>query len=397
MEVLDSGVLSQFLGAWGDDFGGGPRVKACEGAFAEKLGAAHAISVNSATTALETAVAATGIAPGDEVVVSPYTMTASAACVVAQGAIPVFADIEDRTYGLDPDSVAARITERTTGIVVPHIFGHPARMEGLLELAERHGLVLIEDAAQSIGSTWRGRQTGTIGAAGVLSLNYHKIIHSGEGGMILTADDRVAEKARLVRNHGETVVEDAGVDDIVNTLGSNYRMTEIEAAIAAEQLKKLDGLLETRRRLAAYLTERLSEVPGLVTPVVEPDCTHSWYLYVVRLDEAALERAARPAIARALQAEGIPIVEGYVKPLYLQPMYQRRIARGPDGAPWTDARWQGQVSYEKGICPVVERCHEREVLFTDVCRTPLTEADMDDVVEAFVKVMGALDTLPAAS
>ena len=260
LEVLESGVLSQFLGEWSEDFMGGPRVRACEEAFAQRLGAEHAVAVNSATTGLHVALAAAGIGPGDEVIVSPYTMSASAAVIVLQNAIPVFADIEDETFGLDPASVEERVTEHTRALMVTHLFGHPARVDGLLEIARRYNLVIVEDAAQSIGATWNGRETGAIGTAGVLSLNYHKIVHSGEGGIVLTDDPQIATRARLSRNHGEVVVEETDLPDIVNTVGSNFRMTEIDAAIAITQLGKLDRLLAGRREIAGYLAARLAEL-----------------------------------------------------------------------------------------------------------------------------------------
>lgn len=393
LEVLDSGVLSQFLGEWTEDFHGGPKVRACEQAFAERFAVRHAVSVNSATTGLQVAVAAAGIEPGDEVIVSPYTMSASAAAVVLHNAIPVFADVEDQTYGLDPAAVRAVTTSRTRAVLVTHLFGHPARMEELLQIVDEHRLALIEDAAQSIGATWQGRQTGTLGTAGVLSLNYHKIIHSGEGGMILADDERVAQIASLVRNHGEAVVDELDLDDIANTVGSNYRLSEIHAAIAIEQLKKLDALLSHRRQLADVLTSRLRDLPGIEPPVVADGATHSYYVYPVRLELGELPGVTRTSIARALEAEGIPVSEGYVRPLYLQPMYQQRISRGTRGCPWTCGHWDGEVSYEAGICPAAERLHESELLLLDVCRQPLGTRDVKDVADAFEKVFGNLDTL----
>jgi perosamine synthetase len=393
LEVLDSGILSQFLGEWSEDFNGGPKVRACEQAFAERLGAKEAISVNSATTGLQVAVAAAGIEPGDEVIVSPFTMSATAAVVVLHNAIPVFADIEPETYGLDPESVRKAITPRTRAVMVTHLFGHPARIDGLLDIAAEHDLALLEDAAQSIGASWQGQETGTIGTAGVFSLNYHKIIHSGEGGMLLTDDPRVAEIARLSRNHGEAVVDELGIDDIANTVGSNYRLSEIHAAIAIEQLKKLDGLLADRRHLAEVLTARLEELPGIEPPAVVEGCTHSYYVYPVSLDLDVLEGVSRSAFARALEAEGIPASEGYVRPLYLQSMYQRRIARGTKGCPWTSGHWNGEVSYDPGICPVAERLHESELMLLDVCRVPLQTRDVEDVADAFEKVAANVDAL----
>ena len=392
LAVLDSGQLSGFLGTWSDEFGGGPSVRRCESSFAQRFGVAHAVAVNSATTGLETALAAVGVQPGDEVIVSPYTMSASAACVVSRNAIPVFADVEPDTFGLDPRSVEERITSRTSAIVVVHLFGHPARLDELLELAKRHSLAVVEDAAQSIGAEWRGRLTGTIGAAGVMSLNRHKIVQCGEGGVVLTDDPATARIARMVRNHGETVVDEEGGDPF-NTLGTNYRMTEIDAAVAVAQLGRLDRELEVRRALATRLSDRLREYDQLITPVTADGCTHSFYRYAIRLVPEALDGVGRDVLVRALRAEGIPIEVGYVKPLYLQPLYQTRNGRGLNGCPWTCGHWTGQVSYEPGICPTVERLHEWEVILLDVCRSPLQEADIDAVADAFEKVLGQLDQL----
>ena len=390
--VLDSGNLSQFLGEWGEDFLGGPVVRSCEAAFAERLGARHAISVNSATTGLQVALAAAGVRAGDEVITSPFTMSASAATVVLQGAVPVFADIEDETYGLDPASVEAKITQNTSAIVVTHIFGHPARMDGLRDLASRHGLALIEDAAQSIGATYQGRETGTLGNAGVLSLNYHKIIHSGEGGVVLTNDDEVARAAQLVRNHGEVVADRAGVAEPGAVIGSNFRLTEIAAAIAIEQLRKLDQFLGERRALAERLAGRLKELTGLIPAATAEGCTHSFYVFPIRI--APESQVSRRALVRAMAAEGIPLSEGYVRPLYLQPLYQQRIGLGR-GFPWRGGPWRGEVSYERGICPVAERLHDEQLILADVVRQPLTSADIDDVAEAFEKVLSQRDALAA--
>jgi perosamine synthetase len=393
LDVLDSGSLSQFLGVWGDEFLGGKWVRRCEEAVRVRLGSAHAVSVNSATTALQVALAAVGIEPGDEVIVPPYTMSATAASVVLQNAIPVFADIEDETYGLDPASVAEHVTPQTKAVIAVHLFGHPARMAELTALAERHGLRLIEDAAQSLGATWQGRETGTIGDAGVMSLNRHKIIQSGEGGVVVTDDPTIAQVAQLVRNHGEVVVEKTDLPTIANTVGSNYRLSELHAAIATAQLGKLDDLLRVRQELGARLGERLAQLPGLHPGLPAEGCTHGYYLFPVRLDPEV--GVSRKTLVRALRAEGAPATEGYVEPIYLQPMYQQRIAHGRWGFPWTGGLWHGQVSYQRGICPVTERMYESELLLLDVCRVPLTTRDVDDVADAFEKVLEHVDRLRA--
>lgn len=393
MEVLDSGVLSKFLGEPDADFYGGPRVKKVESEFAARFSAKHAIATNSATTALHVSVAAAGLGPGDEVIVSPYTMSASATCILQQHAIPVFADVRDDTFCLDAQSIRERITPYTRAIMVVHIFGQPADMDSILEIAREHNLKVIEDAAQAIGTTYKRRYAGTLGDAGVLSLNYHKIIHSGEGGIILCDDDVVAERARMVRNHGEAVVEAMGWSDIANTMGSNYRMTEIEAAVASEQLKKLDSLLKHRNMLATHLTHRLRSLHAAVRPpFVDPAATHAYYVYAVRLEPERLGVSRRTFVA-ALAAEGIPFGEGYVRPLYLMPMYQQRKVYPHGNCPWTCGEYKGTVSYEKGLCPTAERLHEEELILADICHHPLTIRDMDDVADAFEKILTEIGSL----
>ena len=386
MEVLESGVLSQFVAQYGPTFYGGPRVRGLEAYFAERFGAKYAIATNSATTALHAAVAAAGLGPGDEVIVSPYTMSASATSILMQNAIPVFADVQEDIFCLDPRSIRERITPYTRGIMVTHLFGHPAKMKEILEIAEEHHLRVIEDAAQAVGATYDGKFAGAIGDAGVMSLNFHKIIHTGEGGVVLTNDEEIATRVRLVRNHGETIVEDMKLQNIANTMGSNYRMTEIEAAIGVEQLRKLDGLLQVRNLLASHLTKRLAEFHGLLNPpVIYPNATHSFYDYVIRVNEKALG-VSRHAFAEAMKAEGVTFNEGYVRPLYLLPMFQKRIAYGENGCPWT-CQYKGNVNYDKGICPVTERLYEHELLWGDVCHSPLTTEDIDDVADALRKVI----------
>ena len=216
LAVLDSGVLSQFVGAWGPDFLGGPRVRALEAAWADYFGARHAVSVNSATSGLYAAVGAAGVGPGDEVIVSPYTMSASATAAVVYGAVPVFADIDPETFCLDPQSVRACITERTRAIIGVDLFGHPADWAGIRAATGSRPIVLIEDSAQAPGAKSGDRFAGTLADIGVFSLNYHKTIHSGEGGVAVTDDDCLADRLQLIRNHGEAVVKAKGDDDIVD-------------------------------------------------------------------------------------------------------------------------------------------------------------------------------------
>ena len=392
MEALDGKVLSAFLGTWSDKFYGGPRVQSLENAWAEYFGIKHAVSVNSATSGLYAAVGAAGISPGDEVIVAPYTMIASATAALVYGGIPVFADIDEDIFCITPESIRQRISPYTRAIIVVDLFGHPADMEEIMAIARENNLVVIEDAAQAPGAKYHGRNAGTLADIGVFSLNYHKTIHSGEGGMVVTNDDDFAERVRLIRNHAEVVVGNKGTQNLVNMVGFNYRMTEIEAAIAKEQLKKLERLLLPRIEAAEILTERLGIFPGIQAPITKPGVRHGYYLYSVRYDEAKLG-VHRDRFVEALNAEGIPMVSGYVKPIYLEPMYQKRIAFGKDGYPFNYPGYKGQVSYEPGICPVTERMYTQELMFTNICHAGIGIKDLDDFIDGFHKVYENLDAL----
>ena len=380
-EVLESGVLSSFYGSWGDQFYGGYRVKKLEREWAEHFGVKHAVSVNSATSGLYAAVGASGVRPGDEVIVSPYTMSASAVGVLLYGATPVFADIDPQTYCISAETIRKVLTPRTKAIIVVDIFGQPADFDGISQLAAENNLVIIEDSAQAPGAKYKGRWAGSLGDMGIFSLNYHKTIHSGEGGVIVTDNDELADRLYLIRNHAEAVVKDKGIKNLTNLIGFNYRMTEIEAAIASEQLKKLESLTLPRIEAAEFLRERLSKIPGLAPAYVQPDCRHVYYVFAFQY-YAEVFGVSREKFAEAVQAEGIPLSLGYVEPLYLQPIYQQRAFSG--GA--NDPRYSGQVSYQKGICPVTEEMHFKKLILTDLIHSNLSQTDLNDFATAIEKV-----------
>lgn len=392
LAVLERGQLSGFLGTSSPEFRGGAEVRELESAWSDAFGMTHAVAVNSATSGLYAAVAASGVGPGDEVIVTPFSMSASATGPLVYGAVPVFADIDPDSYCLSAESIRARLTPRTRAIVVVDLFGHPAALPEIMALARAHELVVIEDAAQAPGATLGGRYAGTLADIGVFSLNRHKTIHCGEGGVVVTDDDRFAERVRLVRNHGEVVVHARGSDDLVNMIGFNYRMTEIEAAIARQQLKKLPGLVDDRNAVADRLSKGLAGLPGLTGPVVPSDVRHGWYFYAMQWD-AESTGVPRERFVEAVEAEGIPFFQGYTEPLYLQALYQRRIAIGSGGFPFTTHGVASDVDYSRGICPVAERMYERELVYTNVCRSGLDEADVDDVVRGITKVAEQLDAL----
>lgn len=383
VEVMKSGTLSAFLANSGEKFLGGARVKELENAFCRRFGAKHSISVNSATTALHTAIAACGIGPGDEVIVSPYTMVASASAILMNCAAPVFADLDPYTYTIDPETIEALITPRTKAILTVNIFGLPSNLPDIVGLAKKHGLRVIEDNAQSPGATIDGKEAGTFGDIGVFSLNYHKIIHSGEGGVLLTNDEELAYRCQLIRNHGEVALDELGDMDTV-ALGSNYRMSELHAVIGTEQLKKLDGFLKKRRALAEKISRGLREFEGMQGVTIPEGYTHSYYVYPIRYD-ADIWGVRRGTFAMAMKKEGFPIGEGYVKPIYLMNLYQHKRVFNSSQYPFAFIDHPVQ-KYEKGICPVVEDLHDRTLLTADICREPFTEENIDEFMEAIRKI-----------
>lgn len=388
--VVESGVLSQFLGCWDPDFYGGPKVQEFERQCESYFGVKHAVTVNSWTSGLIAAVGAIGIEPGDEVIVSPWTMCASATAILHWNAIPVFADIEPETFCLDPASVEKNITPYTRAIMAVDIFGHSADMDALMSIADRHGLKVITDTAQAPGTYYKGQMTGTLAHVGGYSLNYHKHIHTGEGGILVTNDDQIAERLQLIRNHAEAVVGDKGVSDLCNMIGYNFRLGEIESAIGIEQLKKLKGFVSGRQRAAERLTNGLKDLPGLRTPIVNPGCTHAYYMYPMVLDVQLLG-VPRTRIIEALEAEGIVgLAAGYAN-VHLLPIYQQKTAYGSKGFPWSSDICHRDVDYKKGICPIAEVLHETSYLGYEMCMNELTDSDVDLMVEAFRKVW---DNLP---
>ncbi len=383
-EVMDSDCLSGFYGSWGDEFLGGPRVKAFEAAWAKRFGSRHAVSMNSATSGLVAAMGAIGLGPGDEVIVPPYTMSATAMAPLAYGGIPVFADIEDETFCIDVDAVKAAIGPRTKAIIAVNLFGHPARLHALRALADERGLILIEDNAQAILASETGKYTGTIGHIGVFSLNYHKHIHTGEGGVCLTEDDNLVLRLQMIRNHGENVVEPLELPDIASLVGFNYRLGELAAAIGSVQLAHADRHISRRVAIAEKLSAGLQGLEGLTVPAVRPDCSHAYYVWSARYDERAAG-VSREVFSEALTAEGFPHFTGYVRPLYRLPVFQRRIGFGSSGFPFTLTNRR----YEGDLCPVAERLYRSELLCFETCMYDLTEAELDQFVAAVRKVHGA--------
>lgn len=293
--VLRSGNLVQ-----------GAVVKQLEDRFAEMIGTRHAIAVNTGTAALHLALLAHGIGPGDEVITSPFTFVATGNSILYCGARPVFVDISPDTFNLDPSLIEAKITRRTRAIMPVHLYGHPADMDAIGDIARRYGLAIIEDAAQAHGAAIGDRRVGTFGTA-CFSFYATKNITTAEGGMVTTDSDEIADQLRLLRSHG---ARERYHHEI---LGFNYRLTDVQAAIGLAQLDRLEKLTASRIRNAEYLSDRLVDMD---TPVVMPGYRHVFHQYTVRIP------AARDLVARWLGEVGIGTGIHYPVPVHRQPLYQ---------------------------------------------------------------------------
>jgi len=302
--VLDSGLLTNA------SYEGGKYVKEFEAKLKARVGTKHAMAVNSGTAALHTSLVAYGIGPGDEVIVPAFTFEATANVVLACGAKPVFADIK-QDYNIDPDDVRKKVGKKTKAIIPVDVYGYPADLDEIREIADRSSVKVIEDAAESLGAEYHGRATGKTDHAGCFSLYATKVITSGEGGAVTTDDDEFADRVRLVRNHGMQEGYDTRV------LGFNYRLPEIAAAIASVQMDRLDEYISARRRNSKVLTETISHLKGAELRQLSKDRKHVWYLYTVFLSKR------RDEVIRKLRARGVGAAAYWETPVNRMPLYKR--------------------------------------------------------------------------
>ena len=326
-EVLKSGTLTQ-----------GPKVAEFERMVAEHVGSRHAFAMSSCTAALHLALVALDIGPGDEVLVADFTFPATANVVVQQGAVPVLVDIELRTLTVDLDDLRARLTDKTKAIIPVHAFGCSADLDPILELADERGIPVIEDAATAIGATYRGRSCGSIGRLGCFSFHPRKVITTGEGGMIVTNDDALAERVRVLRSHG-------GVPDgdtcwyRYESAGFNYRLSDVLGAIGVAQMRKLPQIIERRRGAAAALKERLGDVAGIILPSDPPWGGHIYQSFVVLLDE----RLDRDRLVGDLRERGVEATLGTYA-VHAQPFYGRQYGYVPGQLPGSYAAFRRTVT-----------------------------------------------------
>jgi dTDP-4-amino-4,6-dideoxygalactose transaminase len=347
VEVLKSGMIAQ-----------GPKVDEFEQKFAEWVGAEYGIAVNSGTAALHTALLACGVGEGDEVITSPFTFIASGNSIVYTGARPVFADIDLKTYTLNPDAIEGLITENTKAILPVQLYGQSADMDRINEIAEKHGLIVIEDAAQAHGATCNGQKVGSLGDMSCFSFYPTKNMTTSEGGIITTDDEDLAESAKMFRAHG------ASVRYHHDAIGYNFRMTDISAAIGLAQLEKIDEFNDKRIANAAYLNEGLMDVDGIITPYCAEGSKHVYHQYTIMV-----EKGNRDEWVDIINDYGVGTGIHYPIPLYNQPIYR-------------------SLGFE-GHCPNAELAADNVISLP--VHPSLTEEDLDTVIEAVKKASNELD------
>jgi dTDP-4-amino-4,6-dideoxygalactose transaminase len=388
MDVLNSGNL------WGPY---APNCKGLEAEFAAYVGTKYCIAFNSGTAALHAAVRAAGVGPGDEVITSAYSFLASAVAVLHSNGIPVFVDINPKTHNIDPQKIEEKITDKTKALIPVHIEGIPADLDEIMKIAEKHNLVVIEDAAEAHGTRYKGKNIGTIGDMAIFSLNTTKNLPGGEGGLLVTNSAEYRGRANMVRMFGEYMEEGEGRSYVAYTLGWNYRTQEMPAAFARSQLHRLAANNKNSRRNGQFLSQELAKIEGLEPPFVPEHSVTNYYKYRLRLKPRELGLAIDPENFRnklliALRAEGVDVAIWQTKPLVSNPLFQVKDGYG-SGCPWSCPFYKGGVTYAEQQYPATIDLLKNSIIVgsEDYPLFPQRLSLMKQYVEAFQKVFDNLE------
>jgi dTDP-4-amino-4,6-dideoxygalactose transaminase len=391
-EVLDSGIVAG---------GTAPQVSALEREWAHYVGTKYSLTTVSGTSALQMALAALGAGPGDEIITSAFTFLASASCALHQMAIPVFVDIDPKTYNMDPSKLEAAITERTKAIIPVHIQGLPADMDPILAIARKHNLKVIEDACQAHGATYKGNRVGSIGDISAFSLNCLKNLCGGEGGLFCTDNDDYREKGALIRMFGDEVDEETHRRKYnASILGYMYRNQELPAALARGQLMHLEENNAVRVANANYLTQELSRIAGIIPPYCPPDRTHVYFMYNIRFDPQAAGVNASPrqfriAVEKALYKEGMLVGQWQTMPVPAQDIFQSKLGYAGTSYPWIINESKGiSYNYDPKQFPVTQMLCDTYTVVHGI-HAPNNRPTMEKIVAAFQKVFSNLDEVMA--
>ncbi len=393
INVVKSGKLSSFLGEPSKEFYGGKFIQKFESKISKFFGVKHAITVNSWSSGLSCAVGALNLEPGDEIILPTMTMCACASAILQWNLIPVFADVDKETFNICPKSIEEKITKKTKAIMVVDYFGRPVEMKIILKIAKKYNLKTISDTAQAIGSKYNGKYTGTMADIGGYSLNYHKTIHTGEGGILVTNNSNLALRLKLIRNHAEAVVEKFNVKNISGLIGRNYRMGEIEAAIGIEQLKKLNYLVKEKQSWAKQLIIGLDNLKGLTLPKVPKNMTHSYYAFPMKINNK-ITKVGKNKILNALKKEGVPWISGELTLIHKLPVFKRKIAFGKNKFPWKIGKVFNNINYNsKNNCPNAEKILRENYINIPISLLQLNRKKINKIILAFKKVWNNLDLL----
>ena len=397
LSILECFSRNKFSGFRAGNYEGGPAVVEFEELVKDSTNSEFAVAFDTWSNGIVAAMLALGLEAGDEVIITPYTMTSCATSIMSCGAIPIFADVCEDSGCIDPVDVEKKITDKTKAIFVVHLFGIPADMDPIMDLAKKHDLFVFEDCAQSPMSYYKGRMCGIIGDVGGYSLTESKHITSGEGGIAITNDVKINNGMRYARNHGEVastakaatgspaydycfdVYGDSGI------IGYNFRMTEVCAAFANSQWKKLDQVLATKKEMGDYLRENLQGIKHIELMIPKYDHIPSWYNFPLRYKKLN-SGVSREKFVEALNAEGINFACGYVPPLYKQDIYR-------SNKHWVIRDYAQHVDYENPGCPVVERLYGEELIATLDIRSPYDMNHMKNIVHAVKKVCNNIHEL----
>ncbi|MBD3340985.1 MAG: aminotransferase class I/II-fold pyridoxal phosphate-dependent enzyme [Candidatus Lokiarchaeota archaeon] len=363
-KVLESQMLTLLAGNVVEKF---------EKEFAKFIGVKHAIGVNSGTAALHLAVASLNIGPGDEVIVPPFTFIATASSILHNNAIPIFADIDNKSYTLDPKSVEEKITDKTKAIIPVHLAGISADMGALKDIAEHHELQIIEDACQAHGAKYNNKHVGSLGDIGTFSFYPSKNMTTGEGGMITTNDDQLAETCRLLRHHGEPSWY------VYNRLGWNYRMTEIQGAIGKIQLTKLVEYIKIRNNNANYMSNAVKEILGIDPPYIPKYCEPAFNYWIGRLHPEIIGMTKLRFLRKFPESKIL-----YPKPLYKTKLFQKKVAY-PKGCPWSCPFYDKEINYEALELPIVNKVTE-EIFALDI-HPKISIETLNNYIEIMKKIV----------
>ena len=378
IKVIKSGNLSSFLGENGKGFYGGPSVLNFEKKIKSYFKVKHAITVNSWTSGLICSVGALkNLNPGDEIILSPWTMSACLSSILFWNAIPVFADIEKDYFTICPKSIEKKITKKTKAIMAIDIFGQSADIKIINKLAKKYKLEVISDSAQAIGSKYSNKFSGTLTNIGGFSLNYHKHIHTGEGGIVITNNKVYAERIRLIRNHSESITKRKYKENFsFSKPGFNFRLGEIESAIGVKQLQKLNYIIKKNQLVSETLNKGLSNLKGLQIPKVRKGSTHVYYVYPLLIDKNNCG-FSKNRLFKFLKSYGVPVSLKYVN-LHLLP-----ILKNKNVLPWNLVH--KKYNYKKGDCPIAEDYQDNKYIALNMCSYNYTLENLNQIIYLFKK------------